>query len=580
MIYRLLASLSLVLLVCLCVTTGTVAAQAPQKEYAATYHEPFKGPPKKAEDFTLIGSDAAKCVKFEPEGLRITMPAGRTRTPTGVATRFGLKGDFEITVRYEILKEPPPEDAGSIGVGTRISLRVNLIWPEVSEASIRRKVALFQPIHIKTFRYLRQAGDREPDKVEHEFPVKEKTGRFRLVRTGANIAYYLAEGRDEKFVLLRTYSYGADDVKDVWIYGQSSSDKAVLDARFTDLHIGAAALPRLAAPPEIEKGSDPAIPTKNYAQTYFQSFKGSSARPAGWEFTAPPAEEWVHFEPAGLRLTMPAGHPGERRSAGIQSAFGVKGDFEITLQFEFFNEAAPIGGGKFATRLLLGAALDTPLLDTPNKEAATLNRSLSIKGDRSFTTWMRTRERPQGVLGGRPTTGTTGRLRLVRSGADLSFLVSTGADQPFTLVQKRRFGAADLKRVSISGATGGEKAMLDVRLTDFSIRADAIPGAPSAEQTAKPAPIAETPREGGMVWWIVGLLVVLAIALLLVLTLGARFLVRDRRGAAKHVPSDAIPTVVSVVCPHCEKALKVKPELAGKKVRCGRCGKAVLVSAR
>ncbi len=219
-----------VFLFCLVVLPGTVAAQAPRKEYAATYHEPFKGPPKKAEDFILIGADAGKCVKFEPEGLRITMPAGKSRAPTGVSTKFGLKGDFEITVRYELFQEPEPVDAGSIGLGTRISLRVNLIWPDVSEASIRRKVTPFQPVHIKTFRSLRQPGDCESDKVEHEFSVKEKTGRFRLVRTGSIVAYYLSEGRDEKFVLLKTYSYSADDVNNVQIYGQSSSDKAALDA--------------------------------------------------------------------------------------------------------------------------------------------------------------------------------------------------------------------------------------------------------------------------------------------------------------------------------------------------------------
>ncbi len=284
---------------------------------------------------------------------------------------------------------------------------------------------------------------------------------------------------------------------------------------------------------------------------------------------------------------MPAGSRGERRAAGIQSAFGVKGDFDITLHFEFLKDPAPAENGTFATRLLLSVALDTPLLDTPKSENATLNRSLSIKGDPSFVAWFRNRERPQGLVAGRATTATTGRLRLVRSGDELFFLASAGADQPFTLVQKRRFGTADLKRVAITGATGHEKAMLDVRLTDLSIRADAILGAPSSDPVAQPLPSpveqplpsAAPPREGSRTWLIVGLLTVLAIAILLVLALRVRFLVGNRGEAAKQAPSDAMPTVASITCPNCGRTLKVKPEWAGKKVKCARCGTAVLVSA-
>src|SRR3954447_15916767 len=102
----------LLLLVCLFTMPGPVAAQPPAQEDAQHYQEPFKGPPQKAGDFRLIGADAGQCVKFEPEGLRISLRPGKNHEPTGVATAFGVTGDFEITVHYEVLEEPAPEDAG------------------------------------------------------------------------------------------------------------------------------------------------------------------------------------------------------------------------------------------------------------------------------------------------------------------------------------------------------------------------------------------------------------------------------------------------------------------------------------
>src|SRR5262245_4715704 len=44
---------------------------------------------------------------------------------------------------------------------------------------------------------------------------------------------------------------------------------------------------------------------KDYAQTYFQSFKGKAASPPGWELYRQDGQRRVRFEPEGLRLTLP-----------------------------------------------------------------------------------------------------------------------------------------------------------------------------------------------------------------------------------------------------------------------------------
>ena len=61
---------------------------------------------KITQDFELLGAGAAQFVKYEADGLRIALPAGKSQRPTGVVTTFGLSGDFDVSAGYEILHEP------------------------------------------------------------------------------------------------------------------------------------------------------------------------------------------------------------------------------------------------------------------------------------------------------------------------------------------------------------------------------------------------------------------------------------------------------------------------------------------
>jgi len=333
--------------------------------------------------------------------------------------------------------------------------------------------------------------------------------------------------------------------------------------------------PQVAAPPKAENPDEPGIPTKDYAQTYRQPFKGSSARPEGWKFTSRASEQLVQFEPEGLRLTLPPGGPERGQAAGIVTDFGVKGDFEITLSFEIFKEPEPADVGKTGTRLSLAITLDSPLLDTPRSEVATMSRSMGTKGERVFVTWMRQRGRPAPVSNSYPAATKTGRLRLVRSGDELFYLASAGLDAPFVFLRKYRFGADDLKRVVITSATGSDKATLDARVTDFQIRADAIPDAPRPEAAAETPPtLASTPRDGARGW----LLASLALALVLVGAFAAALILR-KRGRARRNGTQAAPVSLSFACAKCARTLKTGAEMAGKKVKCSHCGATMRVPA-
>jgi hypothetical protein len=353
--------------------------------------------------------------------------------------------------------------------------------------------------------------------------------------------------------------------------------RAVAQKMTLCLVVGLVVMPGAVAAQPAEKkdplkdaaASPPKTPTKDYAQSYFQSFEGTT-RPDGWNYASRLSENCVQFEQAGLHIALPPGGPEKGHSAGVVSGFGVQGDFEITLTFEAIKDPDPADVGKGGTRLSLAVTLDTPLLDTPKSEVATLNRSMSSRG---FLAWMRNRHDPVPLMQGFPTPATTGRLRLVREGDELFYLASIGADQPFTFLTKYRFGAEDVRRVAITGQTGGEKASLDVRVTDFRVRADAIPGAPASGPAGEPQNPPSPPREGGT-GWIAAAGLLLALAIVGILTLG--FFWYKRGGAAKQFPTGAARTSASFACPKCAMALKTKPGMSGKKVKCPKCGAVVL----
>src|SRR5262249_40998925 len=75
---------------------------APRAASAKDYSPSFKDTPEAGRGGELFGADAEDCVKSEPAGLRITLPAGYPpeRPSIGVIRRATVKGDCEITVSY------------------------------------------------------------------------------------------------------------------------------------------------------------------------------------------------------------------------------------------------------------------------------------------------------------------------------------------------------------------------------------------------------------------------------------------------------------------------------------------------
>jgi len=257
-----------------------------------------------------------------------------------------------------------------------------------------------------------------------------------------------------------------------------------------------------------------------------------------------------------VRITLPAGFPGERPQTGLSVPVSLKGDFTITVSFEILQEPEGAAAGKRGTKATLGA-----LLDTPELHLARLARRSNVEEGTQFSTW--TKSGKKGPFAAFATTAKSGRLRLVRTGAAIFYYVAEGDAAQFNLLNERPFSGADVKEIQIAGSTGGPEAALDARFRDLRVGADVVPKDSRSR-----------PTWGRLELLGFGIVIVLAAAL----ATGSWMYVRRRRrhapapeAAREHGAPEAEQTTL-IRCTGCGKQLRTRTELAGKQLQCPHCG--------
>ncbi|HKI36101.1 MAG TPA: protein kinase [Gemmataceae bacterium] len=217
----------------------------PIKEYKDQYLISLRGTPENSEGFEFFGPDVAECVRYEPAGLRLTFPRGfpGPRPGTGLTIPVAAKGDFEITLGFEILQEPEPADAGT--QQTLFSLDVVLDAPGDTVATIGRKVDGRGGTQFLAWMTVWDEAAHKDRGRGKGFPTTAKSGRLRMVRAGSTLSYCASDGPDGEFVLLDKFPFAAEDLKFVRLLGSTGGPQASLDVRATDLRIRAGSLPEL-----------------------------------------------------------------------------------------------------------------------------------------------------------------------------------------------------------------------------------------------------------------------------------------------------------------------------------------------
>jgi hypothetical protein len=267
-------------------------------------------------------------------------------------------------------------------------------------------------------------------------------------------------------------------------------------------------------------------------QEILESFHGEPDQRV--ELWGPDAATFVKYEAEGLRVVLPAGYAGERPNTGVSIKTAIKGDFEVAISYEIQMEPPPNVTDKPSMKLKLMAVLDREQFNP-----FVLARIQTGEGEPRFSTYALLSDPDSGKAKTRgakqfPANAKKGRLRMVRKGTVLSCFVMEEPETKFRLLKEfPLISQDDVKSVRILASTGGEKASLDVRFSDLTIRWGKNEVAAAAKNVALAT---ERPEGAGWSGWLAAIsLIGAAIILLFALLLGVALYLRRQNNALKSV---------------------------------------------
>jgi hypothetical protein len=195
-----------------------------------------KGVPRAT--FDVSGPAHDKRVKSEPEGLRITL-AGEKGIPTsvvGVAPQFRVRGDFEVTVGYELLSAEKP-DAG-FGVGVEVYLMTETPTKEAI-AFDRRILPDGRDVYACNHNTSDPKGRRLYATLEQK-PASGKTGQIRMTRVGSKVAISVQDDIGKGFRVVHRVNLGPEELALLRVGANSGAAPFPVDVRIHDLRVRAA----------------------------------------------------------------------------------------------------------------------------------------------------------------------------------------------------------------------------------------------------------------------------------------------------------------------------------------------------
>jgi WD40 repeat protein/DNA-directed RNA polymerase subunit RPC12/RpoP len=323
---------------------------------------------------------------------------------------------------------------------------------------------------------------------------------------------------------------------------------------------GGGNVPPRAEPPPVE------------LKEFYQDFRDSKNYQPPLQIFGARAQRVCRPEPSGFHIRVSA-NPEQTQRIGLLLPARIRGDFEITAAYEIARVDQPRDGHGVGVCLLAD-------LDSPRKEVLEVTRGARVTEGQSYWCCRATLEggKMKYELQFYPTMSMTGHLRLTRRGGELICSVRDGGATQFTILRRLPCGTEDIKQVRFGAFMGFAPNDVDLYLKDLRI------GPPDSGQltVAEPSePRVEGMHSGqrGFLWIVAGMLtafLMLAAGLGLLL---ARRRKRRQAGDAKAQPtaSELPPNVTALSCLHCGARLRLRGELAGKQVKCPRCGSRIAV---
>ena len=172
------------------------------------------------------------------------------------------------------------------------------------------------------------------------------------------------------------------------------------------------------------------------AESFHRTFHRNPAGPP----LAPYGQVRLDFQTldeSGLRITLPRTR-NQLGAVGVRTMFGVRGDFEITAQYEVLQAEKPASGW--------GAGVMMSL-QTGSQESARIGRALDAD-DKQVFKWDRANQKETGdaadLANEIPSKQAAGSLRLERKGPTLRYFVAEGKSTNFRLVHEEDFGRENI----------------------------------------------------------------------------------------------------------------------------------------
>jgi hypothetical protein len=260
-------------------------------------------------------------------------------------------------------------------------------------------------------------------------------------------------------------------------------------------------------------------------------------------------------EERGFRITLAGDRPNPIGRVGLETKTILQGDFEITAGYEILSADQPTQGHG------VGFEFFAHTVHVPQQGFGVYRMTRVGEGDVYFVS--RSYLNPDGSPGWQqesiPTTAKAGRLRITRSGTKATAWAAEGTSDRFKVLRTYDLGPEEIKVIWLMAYTGHVQLALDLLVTDFTIRSGVPMPSPPPDESASGLPRG--------LWRFLAVV----LGLLLAGAAGTWWLARRRGGPA------VAAAPFAVTCPGCGKNLRARPELAGKKVKCPQCGKAVLV---
>jgi hypothetical protein len=213
-------------------------AAGPAASFERTYD--FRGSRPLPPEIQPSGALQDAVVRPEEEGVRITLPANREdpNVRAGLEMPTNIRGDFEITAGYEILRADRPTK----GYGVGFELFAHIVKNPQQGLGMYRMVRTQDgEIYLVSHNYFDAAGKPKYDQTA--VPTTIRAGRLRIARTGEEATASAAEGNDGPFRELAHYKIGPDDITVLFLMAFTGHQQEPADLRVTSLQIRSTASP-------------------------------------------------------------------------------------------------------------------------------------------------------------------------------------------------------------------------------------------------------------------------------------------------------------------------------------------------